>query len=252
MCSESQRLEEQIKTLQTQLKTYPPGEFFSNKNGNRYKWFHILNGQKNYLKKTEQTLAEQLAIKKYLSLQLEDCIHEKTAIDSYLRHHIPAKAEQLLIQNSDYHSLLSPHFKPLSVELDTWRNSSFKQSTKYIENKIHLAPSGNVVRSKSEVLIDMMLYTNNIPFRYECELELNGIIIYPDFTVRNPRTGKLLYWEHFGQMDNPEYARKTARKLNTYISNNIIPNIDLITTYETREHPLSLSTLDHILQQYLS
>lgn len=153
----------------------------------------------------------------------------------------------MLIQNSDYQNLLSPYFNPLSKELEEWSKSEFKQSTNYPENKIHLAPSGNMVRSKSEMLIDMLLYTNNIPFRYECELELNGIIIYPDFTIRNPRTGKLLYWEHFGKMDDSEYAHKTARKLNTYISNNIVPNIDLITTYETKNHPLTITTLDNIL-----
>lgn len=249
---ESQRLTRQINSLQAQLKTYPDGDFFSNKNGNRYKWFHLINGEKHYLKKKDHSLAEQLAIKKYLSLQLEDCLHEKAAIDFYLRHHVPAKAEQLLTQNSDYQSLLSPHFRPLSQELEEWSKSTFIQCTKYPENKIHLAPSGNMVRSKSEVLIDMILYTNHVPFRYECELVLNGITIYPDFTVRNPRTGKLYYWEHFGQMDNPEYAKKTVRKLDTYISNNIIPNIDLITTYETKDHPLTITTIDNIISEYLS
>lgn len=252
MCLESQRLDKQIKSLQAQLKTFPEGDFFSNKNGDRYKWFHIIDGKKYYLKKKDHSLAEQLAIKKYLSLQLEDCIHEKNAIDFYLRHHVSAKAEQLLIKNSDYQSLLSPHFKPLSQELEEWSKSPFIQCTNYPEKKIHLAPSGNMVRSKSEMLIDMMLYTNNIPFRYECELELSGIILYPDFTIRNPRTGKLLYWEHFGKMDDPDYARKTSRKLNTYITNNIIPNIDLVTTYETKDHPLSISTLEFIRTEFLT
>ena len=249
---ESQRLDKQIKSLQAQLETFPDGDFFSNKNGNRYKWFHLIDGKKKYLNKKDQSLAEQLAIKKYLSLQLEDCLHEKAAIDFYLRHHVPAKAEQMLIKNSNYQSLLSPHFKPLSQELEEWSKSPFKQCTNYPEKKIHLAPSGNMVRSKSEMLIDMLLYTNKIPFRYECELELNGILFYPDFTIRNPRTGKLLYWEHFGKMDDPNYARKTSRKLNTYISNNIIPDIDLITTYETKDHPLSINTLEFVLTEFLS
>ena len=74
---ESERLDKQIKSLQAQLETFPDGDFFSNKNGNRYKWFHIKNGKKKYLTKNHQSLAEQLAIKKYLSLQLDDCIHEK-------------------------------------------------------------------------------------------------------------------------------------------------------------------------------
>lgn len=251
MCSESRRLDEQIKSLQAQLKTFPDGDFYCNKNGNRYKWFRVINGVKQYLKKSDHSLAEQLAIKKYLSLQLEDSLREKTAIDFYLRHHVPAKAEQLLTQNSEYQKLLSPHFKLLSEELEEWSKSEFTQCIKYPEGKIHQAPSGNMVRSKSEVLIDMVLYTNQIPFRYECELKLDDTIIYPDFTIRNPRTGKLYYWEHFGKMDDPVYARNTTLKLNTYISHNIIPDIDLITTYETMDHPLSIQTIDSIITRFL-
>lgn len=238
--------------MQAQLKSLPDGQLFCNKNGNRYKWFHSIENKRKYITKKDRSLAEQLAIKKYLSLQLDDCLHEKTAIDFYLRHHVPAKAEQLLTRNSEYQKLLSPHFKPLSQELEEWNNSTFKQCPKYPENKIHKAPSGNYVRSKSEVLIDMLLYTNHIPFRYECELQLGDTTIYPDFTVRNPRTGRLYYWEHFGQMDNPDYAWKTSKKLNTYISNNILPDVDLITTYETKDHPLTINKLDNILLEYLS
>lgn len=252
MCSESQRLDEQIKSLQAQLKTFPDGDFFCSQNNRYFKWYQVINAKSLYIKKSNHSLAEQLAFKKYLSLQLDDCLHEKNAIDFYLRHHVPPKAEQLLTQNSEYQRLLSPYFKPLSEELEEWNKSTFTQCTKYPESKIHLAPSGNMVRSKSEVLIDMVLYTNHIPFRYESELQLDGITIYPDFTVRNPRTGKLYYWEHFGLMDDTGYAGSTAFKLNTYISNNIIPTIDLITTYETKEHPLTIKTIENVISEYLS
>lgn len=252
MCSESQRLDELIKSLQAQLKTFPDGDFYCTRNRKYYKWYHSLNGKSRYIKKEDHSLAEQLAIKKFLLLQLDDCLHEKEAIEFYLQHHVPAKAEQLLTQNSEYQKLLSPYFKPMSQELEEWSKSTFTQNTNYPESKIHQAPSGNIVRSKSEVLIDLALYTNHIPFRYECELQLGETIIYPDFTVRNPRTGKLYYWEHFGRMDDPGYAKNTTLKLNTYISHNIIPDIDLITTYETKDCPLSLIIIDNVIARFLS
>ena len=252
MCLESQKLDKQIQSLQAQLKTYPEGNFYCSKNGKYYKWYHVFANKALLIKKKFRPLAEQLAIKKYLSLQLNDCIHEKRAIDFYLRHHIPAKAEQLLTQNSEYQKLLSPYFKPLSQELEEWSKSPFTQNTKYPEHKIHISASGNMVRSKSEVLIDMQLYTNQIPFRYECELQLGDVTIFPDFTVRNPRTGKIYYWEHFGMMDDPNYSYNVLLKLNTYISNQIIPTIDLITTDETRDHPLTIDTINQIIAEYLS
>ena len=47
-------------------------------------------------------------------------------------------------------------------------------------------------------------------------------IIYPDFTLRHPDTGKYYYWEHFGQMDTPEYYTKACSKMQLYISHGYI------------------------------
>lgn len=43
---------------------------------------------------------------------------------------------------------------------------------------------------------------------------------------------------------------KTASKLQLYISHEIIPSIQLITTYETMEHPLSTEVIYKIVEHY--
>ena len=80
--------------------------------------------------------------------------------------------------------------------------------------------SGNTLRSKSETIIDMLLFQTRIPYRYECPIILGTHIIYPDFTIRHPITGKIFYWEHFGQMDNSEYYPKACDKLRLYTAPN--------------------------------
>ncbi|MFQ8777759.1 MAG: hypothetical protein ACLR78_10425 [Roseburia sp.] len=67
------------------------------------------------------------------------------------------------------------------------------------------------MRSKSEAMIAMLLHLNAIPYRYECALSLGGVTLFPDFTIRHPVTGVLYYWEHFGLMDDPAYAKTPAR-----------------------------------------
>ena len=99
-------------------------------------------------------------------------------------------------------------------------------------------------------MIDMLLHTNRIPFRYECALQLGEITIYPDFTIRHPRTGNFYYWEHFGMMDHPAYSKKVSSKLDLYISNKIIPSVQLITTYETQDHPLSSDWINKLIEHY--
>lgn len=251
MLSESQRLQAQLHSLQTQLTKLPKEKIFLVHNKNRYKWFQSDGHKQTYIKKENRSLAEQLAIKKYLLLLAEDLLHEKKAIDFYLRHHRSdyGKAEQLLA-DPGYQELLAPFFKPQSQELSDWMNASYDQNTSYSEQLTHKTSSGNLVRSKSEALIDMILYTNKIPFRYECALQLSGSTIYPDFTILHPETGELYYWEHFGRMDDPNYYKNVCPKLQLYISHNIIPTINLITTYETKNHPLSSETIEKIVTDY--
>ena len=56
--------------------------------------------------------------------------------------------------------------------------------------------------------------------------------------------------EHFGMMDQPSYAARTFSKLQLYTSFQIIPSIQLITTYETQEHPLNTETAEALVRQY--
>ena len=129
-------------------------------------------------------------------------------------------------------------------------NSPYQRNMKYPEQLNHKTSSGNRVRSKSEAMIDMFLHTNRIPFRYECALELGEITIYPDFTIRHPETGEVYYWEHFGLMDDPDYRKKAISKIQLYTAHGIIPSINLITTFETKEHPLNSELIQSIISYH--
>lgn len=129
-------------------------------------------------------------------------------------------------------------------------NSSYQKNPNYPEQLIHKSISGNLVRSKSEAFIDMVLHINKIPFRYECALQLGEITIFPDFTIRHPVTGETYYWEHFGLMDQASYIQKTFSKLELYASHGIIPSVNLLTTYETKENPLSMDMIEKIVHHY--
>ena len=77
----------------------------------------------------------------------------------------------------------------------------------YEAGKIHEALSGDMLRSKSEVIIANQLHERNIPFRYEQPLFAgDGTLRLPDFTVT--WKGKTLFWEHLGMLDLTEYAEE--------------------------------------------
>lgn len=250
--SEYQQLEKQINDLQQELKTLPEGNFICSRNGAHYKWYQTDGHKQIYIPKSNRKLAVQLATKKYLTLLIEYLSKERIALASYINFHQANKnkATELLSTSPEYQSLLSLHFNPISQELSDWMHSSYEHNPKFPERLIHKSSSGNLVRSKSEAIIDMFLYLNRIPFRYECALELGDLKFYPDFTIRHPKTGSFYYWEHFGLMDDPTYARNTFSKLQLYSSHGIIPSIHLITTFETQDNPLTMEVVDKIINHY--
>lgn len=245
-------IENQIQKIKDELELLPTGTFFCAQNGNGYKWYSYKEGKQIYIPKSDQNLAQQLTKRKLLELRLEELLQYRKQIEICLKgkdSNIEEKL-QFLLSHEEYVRLLSSEFQPVSQELNGWMNDSYEKNLHYKENLIINTISGNKVRSKSEAMIDYCLSTHKIPFRYECKLELSGTIVYPDFTIRHPETGEYFYWENFGMMDDASYINKVCNKIRLYSINGIIPSINLITTYETKEHPLSIELVENIVNSY--
>lgn len=135
----------------------------------------------------------------------------------------------------------------------SWQGHAFTEDTPEFYTS-----TGIRVRSKSEVLIADALTRHNIPFRYEYPLQLKRsydnipVNLNPDFMCLNVRTRQEFYWEHFGLMDDPDYAKKAAAKLRLYAENNILSGHNLIFTMETQTEPLSTRVLEKLIVKFLN
>jgi len=110
----------------------------------------------------------------------------------------------------------------------------------YEEGKIHEALTGDMVRSKSELIIANLLHDRNIPFEYETLLKApDGTMYLPDFTVI--WNGETWYWEHWGMMSSDDYKQHRERKIAWY--NKHFPG-QLLETFE--EKTLSQKAVDLI------
>jgi len=104
--------------------------------------------------------------------------------------------------------------KPQIVEIDGH----------YLEkNLIHQAEDGQMLRSKSELLIYQSLLESGIKPIYEKKLVIKEVVMLPDFVIENEDTGITYYWEHCGMMHDPEYVERWNQKLHWYKENNILP-----------------------------
>ena len=86
---------------------------------------------------------------------------------------------------------------------------------KWESGKIHLADSGDMVRSKQERFIANLLTSEGISFEYERKLSSwDGSFRYPDFTLFI--NGELYYWEHWGMVDDYSYRQDIAKRIRWY------------------------------------
>ncbi len=88
---------------------------------------------------------------------------------------------------------------------------------------IHRTARGEMVRSKSEVIIADHLANNGIEYGYEQPLTIEGITKYPDFTIEDMESGLMFYWEHCGMLHVPSYRRRWEEKLGWYRTHGILP-----------------------------
>lgn len=94
---------------------------------------------------------------------------------------------------------------------------------RYLEkNLIHRASDGEMLRSKSELLIYQRLLDKGLKPRYERKLIFKEVEKLPDFTIENADTGEIYFWEHCGMMHDPKYLKDWEEKREWYKENEII------------------------------
>lgn len=92
------------------------------------------------------------------------------------------------------------------------------------EGLIHRTTRGELVRSKSEVIIANLLHGLGITYAYEQPFTgQDGSVRYPDFTIEDAETGRRVFLEHLGLLSEPAYRRRWLAKLDWYRSQGVLP-----------------------------
>ena len=122
----------------------------------------------------------------------------------------------------------------------------------YEQNLIHKTRRGELVRSKSEVIIDNELDHAGIPYEYEKELVLeNDGMRIPDFTIEDAETGKCFYWEHCGMLGDGEYARRWEEKKGLYAAHGIVEDVNLIVSKDDLNGGIDSAAISVLIKKYL-
>lgn len=246
-----------LNRFQAELKNMPKGSLnLKHVNNCTYFFQYKYNGHRNYLqhyiKKSNKLLLSKLMRKRFLILSIGQLKDNIVTLNTFLNTFVPYNPTDAINMLPKTYWELEPEHCNIDDKFTKWQHEDFESNKLFPEKLIHRTVGGLKVRSKSESIIAGLLEKENIPFRYEAALTISNNTIYPDFTVLRRRDNKIIYWEHFGMMDEEGYAQAAARKIALFLENKMFPCEQLITTYETRKNPIDAQNVQSIIDAFLT
>lgn len=245
-----------VAKLSRNLKSAPAGRLRIVRHKGAFQYYFIeskddLAGR--YLKRSEDPRAKSIVQRDYEKDALKELLRQQKCMEAFLKGY---SQNQLNAIYEELHPgrkpLVSPLQTPDAAYIEQWLSQEYKGKPFSAETPILRTSRGERVRSKSELIIADALTRMNVPYLYEKPLKLKGIgKIYPDFTCLNVRRRTEFVWEHFGMMDDLEYANKAMRKERCYEENGFFCGVNLIITRETQESPLDVTTVTNLIRCFL-
>ena len=118
----------------------------------------------------------------------------------------------------------------------------------YAEHLVHRTLRGELVRSKSELVIANHLHSAGLQYQYERPLEgtFRPGRLRPDFSFIDD-SGDVVVLEHLGMLDRDDYKKSWDWKRKWYEENGYLEGENLFTTYE--KQGLDMNSIDEVVQR---
>lgn len=130
---------------------------------------------------------------------------------------------------------------------ERWGNQPYDRNMRYPERLIHKTMEGDMVRSKSEVILADILYQRKIPYHYEERLLLGNKEIAPDFKIAVRSENCFKFLEHCGMLNNPGYCDSLVWKMRQYMQYGYVPWKDVIFTFDNMDGSIDTMTINRII-----
>jgi len=252
-----------ISAKQNFLKKAPAGRLRLSRRKNQVQWFQVSKGAKihgTYIPVEDRARASLLAQKEYDKKALPLLCRYLSALDKLISLTRENAFESLYLNmHPGRRDLVDPVYVPDEIWVERWQEMSYKGKPVDESSPEICTLRGERVRSKSEAMIADTLYRLKIPYKYEKPLQVRDpgrsrskvTEIFPDFTCLNVRLRKEIVWEHFGLMDDEEYASQVVWKMNCYEANGFFMGENMILSMETSKFPLDATKIERLAKRFL-
>jgi len=159
--------------------------------------------------------------------------------------------EELVLYSNDWYSDTKQRYTDLFEKPNIIEIVKNKQKRYFEENLIHRTANGEMVRSKSEVIVADTLHSLGINYSYEEPLNVNSTTYIPDFTLRYQ--GKVGYLEHLGMLGVKSYVEHWKKKKENYEKCNISEELgNLIITKDELNGSIDSENIKDIIIKWMN
>ena len=250
-------LMERRDDLKDELRKLPEGKLFVKTVGNKFFYYqrfpkggnrkkerrYGITGQselilaltrKNYVEKALKIIDKDISLLKAAIMRYKPC-DEASVMRAFLERY-PQLSDGVFVHNK---------------EMEEWAKRH-KPDESFFESDLRsVSLSGVKMRSAGEIYITSRLEHFDIPHRYEAQTGIPDLGYWPDFTILRPRDGKIIYWEHFGKVNDMGYVMGNIEKVTKYIEYGIVPWDNLIMTYNNKEGGFNAKIIDAMIESWL-
>ena len=249
-------LEKTRAKLERRIANAPEGSLVVTRKGKTgvANFYHVLpDHRRHYLNQTQKVLIRRLAQKEYDQKALRLVTPELNKLREVLDYCNMTKVEDAYDRCLPVkQTFIQPLVLSDTAFREAWLAQAFIQKDQNDGKHIFPTERGDMVCSKSEGMEADYMFYHRYDYHYEKRLELldHGRVVwrFPDFTILDPETREEVIFEHFGMVDDPEYARAMFEKIRLYQENGYVIGKNFLFTFETRDHPFTIDQFVRILE----
>ncbi len=254
-------LKEIIAEKRGALGKAPKGSLRISDNHGSVMYYHVVQDHgvisETYIPKENVEKISALAQKSYDRQVLKVAIQELQALN-FAEKYFPDMAVEDIYEKVS--QMRQRHVTPI-IQTDEEYSAQW-EATEYAPGyfkegmPVYKTDKGERVRSKSEQLLANLIFRLGIPYRYEYPID---IYVHgekrrwrPDFTILDVKNRKEYHLEHFGMLDDKEYAESAFRKMRIYEENGLYEGETMIYSFETSQIPPDFEYIEMKLRRLLA
>ncbi len=249
-------MEDILSDLERELKDLPEGSLYAYKKEGKFYYCQRLPvvGKRKKEKRIgiskNNDMVLALVRKKYVEAATQNIRKDLTEIERAIGNYCPISEADVMRSFCKKYPELSEgiYFGDWSPE--EWK-AGYKQPEFYVESFKSVSAQGENMRSGGEMYISSRLDHFGIPYRYEDDTGIPDLRYAPDFKILRPRDRKIIYWEHFGKVNDYQYVRENLDKVGDYIDYGIKPWDNFIMTFNNEKGGYDGKLIDAMIECWL-